>query len=409
MDARKKASRGGTAQLDRPGDRIRFMLTVYLKTIEGLDPRDGAPVFSMPRSKEVDSLLRSLGSGGTTVDDLALALTRHHFSPISPDPAALREGWARQTARRIHAVIGLEPRLKAYIQALLERDGEAADGASPRLTGPEVTVEAEPPPPMPQAPRPARRPGTQSGIYRAHGRYFEQRLAEEVSRASRGNGFLSVLLVRVDGLEPYDEQQGEAVVSLILQGVRSTLREYDICNRTAGDTFSIILPEANHQDCAAVVARLRKRVAASLVGALPVQVHVGTATWPEDGSKPEQLVGWAAASLADDRRRQLRGEVALEGIPPSMVEGRRTDASYPASVLFEGFPQQVRVNAVQTPEGLRLRMPLKFLRIGSSIHFDLPEGSTTGVLTHAVLGRTSTGEHVPMLYLDVSTAPDRPH
>jgi len=144
-----------------------------------------------------------------------------------------------------------------------------------------------------------------------------------------------------------------------------------------------------------------------MVGTPSVQVCVGTGTWPEDGTNPTGLVTRALQALRQDRRRMHDGQVDIDEVPPSMVERRRRDRSQPARVLFEGFPQQVSVKAVETPEGLRLRMPLRFLRIGSAVQFDLAEGSTTGVLKNAVLGRTSTADSVPMLYLEVSTASGR--
>jgi len=47
--------------------------------------------------------------------------------------------------------------------------------------------------------RPAPQKSEQAlGIHRLHERYFVQRLAEEMSRAGRGNGFLSVVLVKIE-------------------------------------------------------------------------------------------------------------------------------------------------------------------------------------------------------------------
>jgi GGDEF domain-containing protein len=437
--------------LDRPGDLLKFLLTFYVKTTEGLDPVDSSPVFSLPRNREVDRLLCELSRGRLVTEELLRALSRHHNSPFNDGAEELTSGWARETANKIHQLPKLRDRLGAYIEAVEEHqahvgfeEGTAADGLvfsidaePPEARLKTVEPEAEPASDEPEQPEPAEPSAEAAGppvdheaddttitplesfeertptptwarsedelTWDQERHYFQRRLSEELSRAGRDNAQLSVVVVQVRLL-----QESWETSDLVEESIRGSLREYDICCRTAMSEFHIILPGAGVDVRLMVVQRLRKRIAADLAG-LSVHLGVGVATWPEDGSRAEDLLEEVNVALIEDRHRQMIGA------------GRRfapvDDQVYLTTVSFEGFPQPVRVQAVQTPQGIRLRMPLKFLRRGSWVRLLSPAGSTdlvaghaeathsTGVLTEAVLGRGNHGP-VPMLYVDVGPPPE---
>jgi diguanylate cyclase (GGDEF)-like protein len=230
-------------------------------------------------------------------------------------------------------------------------------------------------------------------------RFFAQRLGEELARASRLGGPLSIVLLEVCGIDHIRAGVSEVLVQLAWESLRRCLREYDVCCHISPHEMRVILPGASADDCASVIARIRQRADAERKPTCPApQICAGTATWPQQGSGMLMLIDQAQLALRDDRRRLLAGEVEIGAVPPSMVESRRGAEVHPTSVWFEGFPHQVQVEAVQTPNGVRLRMPLRFLRLGSTVQFDLEQQNHAGVLAEAVLGKTNA---IPMLFLDV--------
>jgi len=376
--------------LDRPADRLRFMLTFYLKTTAGLDAADPAPIFSLPRSEAVDRLLRRMVAGQDITDELTAALTHHHGDPITGDPDALSRGWAREAARRVHGASGLQRRLQSYLDALELRGLDNDEGEV-------VSLQAEPPSEpalLARRTRPGRlpeEPFEQERNWTAERHYFRRRLAEEVSRCGRDGAPLSVVMIRARGLQ----RGARSSMSLVEDSVRRGLREYDILCHTAAGEYRLILPGADARACALATERLRRRVTAALANGPALQVGFGSASWPEQGGRPEDLVEEASAALIEERQQ-------LRQAPPVADRPQRPDP-YPTTVWFEGFPQQVKVQATPTPQGIRLRMPLRFLRRGSAIRLE----SKGGVLVDAALGRGKAADTVPTLYVDVVPGENR--
>jgi len=77
-------------------------------------------------------------------------------------------------------------------------------------------------------------------------RYFETRLEEELSRASRNGGETAVLFVKISGLESFTRAngtlKGDEVVTGTAEIIRSSVRRLDILTRYDTDVFALILP-----------------------------------------------------------------------------------------------------------------------------------------------------------------------
>jgi GGDEF domain-containing protein len=424
--------------LDRPGDLLKFLLRFYVKTTEGLDPVDPSPMFSLPRNREVDRLLCELSRGKLVTEELLHALSKHHNTPFRDGASELTTGWARETAGKIHELAKLRDRLVTYIEAVEEEQarsggqelvfsidaeppevlaadadppdtglpgepGAEAAGDEPRTSGDEGDDTTITPFGSERTPIPPWARSEHELTWDQERHYFRRRLSEELSRAGRDATQLSVVVVQVrQVLESWD------ALDMVEESIRGSLREYDICCRTALNEFHIILPGAGVDVRLMVVQRLRKRIAVDLADGPSVHLGVGVATWPEDGSRAEDLLEEVTVALIEDRHRQMVGEGQRFAPVDEQV--------YLTTVSFEGFPQPVRVQAVQTPQGIRLRMPLKFLRRGSWVRLLSPPAHptelemdraetthSTGVLTEAVLGRNQ--DPVPMLYVDVGPPP----
>jgi RNA polymerase sigma-B factor len=132
--------------------------------------------------------------------------------------------------------------------------------------------------------------------------YFENRLREEISRASRIGTELAVLFVTIEGLERFIQINGtmkgdEAVVGT-MNTTRSTIRRVDIVTRYSAETFGLILPFTGRS-----VEVVHARVEAALNAWLgergwdltraPLSFDVRTAVYPHDASQAEQLTARA--------------------------------------------------------------------------------------------------------------------
>src|SRR3954470_9354770 len=75
---------------------------------------------------------------------------------------------------------------------------------------------------------------------------MQRRIDEEISRADRAGGTLSLFLFDVDFFKTVNDVYGHLRGDDILRGlaatVRASLREYDVLFRYCGDEFVVLLP-----------------------------------------------------------------------------------------------------------------------------------------------------------------------
>ncbi len=157
-------------------------------------------------------------------------------------------------------------------------------------------------------------------------RLFEQRLHEELSRALRAGATTGTLLVvDVNDLKLVNDRHGHAVGDDVLREVadtlRGALREGDVCCRTGGDEFMILLPDTDARAASYVMARLRALVIrAGARRNLPVSISVGRASWPADGCTAAALIEHADRGMYLEKRR-LRGRALRK--PPRPGAARK--------------------------------------------------------------------------------------
>jgi diguanylate cyclase (GGDEF)-like protein len=152
-----------------------------------------------------------------------------------------------------------------------------------------------------------RRLSSYDGLTQLHNRaYFEERLIEELLRASRYGRPLSVAILDVDGFkqfnDTYGHPAGDAALRTLAAALRGSARRSDIVARYGGEEFVIILTETRVQEAVAKLESLREEI-----GHLPIEtpraswpgrltVSAGVASWPDDGAWPDELL-----HAADDR------------------------------------------------------------------------------------------------------------
>ena len=97
-----------------------------------------------------------------------------------------------------------------------------------------------------------------TGLYNR--RSGDQRLAEEISRATRHQRPLTLLLLDLDGLKQINDQFGNATGDFVLQTgaerLQRAIRGSDLAVRRGGDEFMVILPECKTDEVKHVLSRL---------------------------------------------------------------------------------------------------------------------------------------------------------
>ncbi len=95
-------------------------------------------------------------------------------------------------------------------------------------------------------------------------RAFQERLAEEVSRASRYGLPLSLILLDVDSFKRYNDTHGHPAGDVVLKAVAQVLqdcaRDTDLVARYGGEEFVIVLPQTEADGAVAFAERLRTAV-----------------------------------------------------------------------------------------------------------------------------------------------------
>lgn len=157
-------------------------------------------------------------------------------------------------------------------------------------------------------------------------RYFGERLAQELSRASRSNErAFSVIALDVNDLKRINDRQGHTAGDRTIQWVanflKSVLRSHDVCCRTGGDEFAVIIPELGGAECEHVIVRLRRELDAANAGlAIPLGLSFGSASYPREGQSSEALIEAAdAAMYADKRRQKVRASERIMAPLPSAI------------------------------------------------------------------------------------------
>ncbi len=153
---------------------------------------------------------------------------------------------------------------------------------------------------------------TTDGLTRLYNRRaFQDRLKEEVDRASRYGRLCSLLMVDVDNFktinDTFGHQTGDVALSAIAEVVRMSVRLSDYCTRYGGEEFAVLLPETDRKGALLVAERLRsgvEKLPFHTPGGheLSLTVSIGVAVFPQEADSPDALVGVADAALYQAKR-----------------------------------------------------------------------------------------------------------
>jgi diguanylate cyclase (GGDEF)-like protein/PAS domain S-box-containing protein len=132
----------------------------------------------------------------------------------------------------------------------------------------------------------------------------------EVERSGRTGRSFSLLLLDLDGLKKINDAHGHLVGSRALCRLALVLQQNcrlnDTPARHGGDQFSVVLPETDLEGARNLAWRMAERLAADPERP-PIAFSFGVATFPQDGSTFDEVVGKADRFLYEMKRARARG------------------------------------------------------------------------------------------------------
>lgn len=143
-----------------------------------------------------------------------------------------------------------------------------------------------------------------TGLYNRN--VLDQRLNDEIHRASRYNHAMSVFMLDIDHFksinDTYGHRSGDTILHNFAKLLESSIRNTDYAARYGGEEFIVILPETPLAKAEELAERLRKRIAEYSFLIEPdkqvkLTVSIGIATFPELAQSPQNLLEVADSAM----------------------------------------------------------------------------------------------------------------
>ncbi|MDA8261181.1 MAG: diguanylate cyclase [Betaproteobacteria bacterium] len=156
----------------------------------------------------------------------------------------------------------------------------------------------------------------------ANRRHFMALAEQELARAIRYGGALSLFMMDIDHFKGVNDTYGHQTGDLVLQQLgnlcRETLREIDSVGRIGGEEFAVILPQTDAAQALDVAERLRLAVAGTEVAlehGLPLHftLSIGVTTLAGGGANIDMLLGQADSALYEAKRTGRNRVCAHQG------------------------------------------------------------------------------------------------
>jgi len=155
-------------------------------------------------------------------------------------------------------------------------------------------------------------------------RFLFSHVGRELARAARLNSNVAVLLLDVDNLKPINDtfghHAGDRALCAVASVLRGAIRPYDICARSGGDEFIVLL-----SDCGADQAEAKRLELQRAVEAMPfsvgerlrvrLSISVGAAVFPVDGETHDALLEVADSRMYRDKAGHKHGVAPIAQDP----------------------------------------------------------------------------------------------
>jgi diguanylate cyclase (GGDEF)-like protein len=145
-------------------------------------------------------------------------------------------------------------------------------------------------------------------------RVLRQRVDEEIERALRTHGPLSLLMVDVDRFKGINDSYGHVVGDRVLATIGAVLqdnvRPFDVASRLGGDEFAVLLPETDTPGAVRVAERIFRDLAPCTP--VPVTLSIGVSSLDTSMPTAERLFDEADMALYQVKRAG-RDAIAVRG------------------------------------------------------------------------------------------------
>lgn len=142
-----------------------------------------------------------------------------------------------------------------------------------------------------------------TGLYNR--RSGEQRLAEEISRATRYHRPLTILLIDLDGLKQTNDKLGHGAGDMVLKSfaerLQKAIRGSDLAVRLGGDEFMALLPECRTEEVKHVINRIEGLEVEYEGSKIPCRFSRGWTDY-RPGETSEELLKRADEALYTNKR-----------------------------------------------------------------------------------------------------------
>jgi len=173
-------------------------------------------------------------------------------------------------------------------------------------------------------------------------RYFSIRLKEELNRARRNKGKVSLLILDIDHFKNYNDtlghQTGDEALRTLGRVLKSTVRDEDVVSRYGGEEFCIILPGISKDGISVLGERVRKIIELHKFYKETVQpggritVSLGGATYPDDAKNPDDLIQRADQALYKAKNHGRNQLVNYEPAPKKSARVKKRPVEQDAPV-----------------------------------------------------------------------------
>jgi diguanylate cyclase (GGDEF)-like protein len=144
--------------------------------------------------------------------------------------------------------------------------------------------------------------------------YIEERLIEEMNRASRHQFPMSLLMLDVDEFKSYNDSYGhpagDVALRLVANVLKDTLRAADVAARYGGEEFAVLLPQTAIEEATAIAERIRHRIERTEFPRRRVTVSIGAASFSSEFLEPRDWITAADMALYE-AKEQGRNKVRL--------------------------------------------------------------------------------------------------
>jgi diguanylate cyclase (GGDEF)-like protein/putative nucleotidyltransferase with HDIG domain len=149
------------------------------------------------------------------------------------------------------------------------------------------------------------------------------RLDSEVARCKRSREPLCVVVCDLDGFKQINDRfghlEGNKVLRLVSEALRSRCREYDYVARMGGDEFVLLLPGTDRKSIQGRIAEIRQiAIGTGMPSSSGVSISIGEAYYPDDGTDAEELL--AEADKRMYKAKQLRKKYKMAMYRQATVE-----------------------------------------------------------------------------------------